>query len=105
MFNSISISFSLAQGASGTGLAFLAFTEAIIRMPAPQLWAVLFFIMLFTLGLSSMFGIMEGILAPLLDLKVFPKYVPKEMITGMWPLALSNPLTVAALQEGRLALY
>ncbi|XP_055514017.1 sodium-dependent neutral amino acid transporter B(0)AT3-like [Leucoraja erinacea] len=73
----------LNQGASGTGLAFLAFTEAIIRMPAPQLWAVLFFIMLFTLGLSSMFGIMEGILAPLLDLKVFPKYVPKEMITAI----------------------
>uniref|UniRef100_UPI00398F1AC3 sodium-dependent neutral amino acid transporter B(0)AT3-like n=1 Tax=Pristiophorus japonicus TaxID=55135 RepID=UPI00398F1AC3 len=73
----------LDQSASGTGLAFIAFTEAIVRMPAPQVWAILFFIMLFSLGLSSMFGNVEGILTPLLDLKVFPKCVPKEMITAV----------------------
>ncbi|XP_051872924.1 sodium-dependent neutral amino acid transporter B(0)AT3-like [Pristis pectinata] len=73
----------LDQGTSGTGLAFIAFTEAIVRMPFPQIWAILLFIMLFTLGLSSMFGNVEGILTPLIDLKVFPKCVPKEMITAI----------------------
>ncbi|CAB1416760.1 unnamed protein product [Pleuronectes platessa] len=47
------------------------------------LWAVLFFIMLFCLGLSSMFGNIEGVLVPLEDLGVFPKSWPKESITGL----------------------
>ncbi|XP_078391935.1 sodium-dependent neutral amino acid transporter B(0)AT3-like [Cetorhinus maximus] len=73
----------LDQGMSGTGLAFIALTEAIVRMPVSQLWAILFFFMLLNLGLSTMFGNMEGVLTPLLDLKVFPKCVPKEIITAI----------------------
>ncbi|XP_072366050.1 sodium-dependent neutral amino acid transporter B(0)AT3-like [Scyliorhinus torazame] len=73
----------LDQSTSGTGLAFIAFTESIIRLPVSQLWAILFFIMLFNLGLSSMFGNVEGILTPLLDLNMFPKCVPKEIITAI----------------------
>ncbi|XP_073443971.1 sodium-dependent neutral amino acid transporter B(0)AT3-like [Dendrobates tinctorius] len=73
----------LDQSASGTGLAFIVFTEAIIQMPASQVWAVLFFIMLFSLGLSSMFGNIEGVLTPILDLKLFPKWIPIEAITGL----------------------
>lgn len=70
------------QGVEGTGLAFIVFTEAITKMPISPLWSVLFFIMLFCLGLSSMFGNMEGVVVPLQDLKVFPKKWPKEAITG-----------------------
>ncbi|XP_018424357.1 PREDICTED: sodium-dependent neutral amino acid transporter B(0)AT3-like isoform X3 [Nanorana parkeri] len=73
----------LDQSASGTGLAFIVFTEAIIQMPGSQVWAILFFIMLFTLGLSSMFGNVEGVLTPILDLKIFPKSVPVEAISGL----------------------
>ncbi|KAM9308238.1 sodium-dependent neutral amino acid transporter B(0)AT3-like [Gastrophryne carolinensis] len=73
----------LDQSASGTGLAFIVFTEAINQMPGSQIWAVLFFIMLFTLGLSSMFGNIEGVLTPLLDLQIFPKSVPVEAISGL----------------------
>ncbi|XP_007887826.1 sodium-dependent neutral amino acid transporter B(0)AT3 isoform X1 [Callorhinchus milii] len=73
----------LDQSASGTGLAFIIFTEAIIQMPGSQVWSILFFIMLFSLGLSSMFGNIEGVVAPLLDLKLLPKYIPKEVITGI----------------------
>lgn len=74
--------FFTLQTASGTGLAFIAFTEAVIEMPGSQVWAILFFIMLFTLGLSSMFGNMEGIITPLKDLKVLPKWVPNEVTSG-----------------------
>lgn len=72
------------QGVEGTGLAFIVFTEAITKMPVSPLWAVLFFIMLFCLGLSSMFGNMEGVVVPLQDLKVIPKKWPKEVLTGRW---------------------
>uniref|UniRef100_A0A674CVJ3 Transporter n=1 Tax=Salmo trutta TaxID=8032 RepID=A0A674CVJ3_SALTR len=73
----------LDQSASGTGLAFIVFTEAVISMPGSQVWAVLFFIMLFSLGLSSMFGNLEGVLTPLHDLKLVPKWMPNELFTGL----------------------
>ncbi|KAG8442656.1 hypothetical protein GDO86_011445 [Hymenochirus boettgeri] len=73
----------LSDGVEGTGLAFIVFTEAITKMPISPLWSVLFFIMLFCLGLSSMFGNMEGVLVPLLDLKIVPKSWPKELVTGL----------------------
>lgn len=82
---------NLPQGAEGTGLAFIVFTEAITKMPVSPLWSILFFIMLFCLGLSSMFGNMEGVLVPLQDLKIIPSRVPKELVTGkcffrdQWP--------------------
>lgn len=53
------------QGVEGTGLAFIAFTEAMSLLPGSPFWSALFFLMLLNLGLSTMFGTMEGILAPL----------------------------------------
>lgn len=73
----------LDQSASGTGLAFIAFTEAVISMPGSQVWAILFFIMLFSLGISSMFGNMEGVLTPINDLKLVPKWIPPQVLTGI----------------------
>lgn len=72
----------LLQGVEGTGLAFIVFTEAIIKMPVSPLWAVLFFVMLFCLGLSTMFGNIEGVVVPLQDLKLLPRSWPKEVFCG-----------------------
>lgn len=72
----------LLQGVEGTGLAFIVFTEAITKMPVSPLWAVLFFIMLFCLGLSTMFGNIEGVVVPLQDLKILPRSWPKEVFCG-----------------------
>ncbi|XP_007256349.3 sodium-dependent neutral amino acid transporter B(0)AT2 [Astyanax mexicanus] len=55
------------KGVEGTGLAFIAFTEAMAQFPASPLWSALFFLMLLNLGLSTMFGTMQGILTPLMD--------------------------------------
>lgn len=49
-------------------------------MPVSPLWAVLFFCMLLTLGLGSMFGTLEGALTPMYDLKLVPWR--KEVLTG-----------------------
>lgn len=73
----------LSDGVEGTGLAFIVFTEAITKMPISPLWSVLFFIMLFCLGLSTMFGAIEGVVVPLQDMKIFPKKFPKEIVTGL----------------------
>ncbi|KAL7858842.1 hypothetical protein AOLI_G00189440 [Acnodon oligacanthus] len=70
------------DGVEGTGLAFIVFTEAITKMPISPLWSVLFFIMLFCLGRTTMFGSVEGVVVPLQDLNIFPKNWPKEALTG-----------------------
>lgn len=55
----------VAQG--GPGLAFVAYPEALTRLPVPQLWSVLFFLMLFILGLDSEFAILETFVTSVCD--------------------------------------
>ncbi|XP_073350999.1 sodium-dependent neutral amino acid transporter B(0)AT2 [Pagrus major] len=57
----------MKKGVEGTGLAFIAFTEVMALFPASPFWSALFFLMLLNLGLSTMFGTMQGILTPLMD--------------------------------------
>nr|XP_046250592.1 sodium-dependent neutral amino acid transporter B(0)AT2 [Scatophagus argus] len=64
---SCSIEEELDKAVQGTGLAFIAFTEAMTHFPASPFWSVMFFLMLVNLGLGSMFGTIEGILTPLID--------------------------------------
>ncbi|XP_003462143.1 inactive sodium-dependent neutral amino acid transporter B(0)AT3 isoform X1 [Cavia porcellus] len=90
----------LDQGTSGPGLAFIVFTEAVLHMPGAPVWAVLFFGMLFSLGLSSMFGNMEGVITPLLDMGVLPRWVPKEVLTGLACLVCFLSATCFTLQSG-----
>nr|XP_027799712.1 sodium-dependent neutral amino acid transporter B(0)AT1 isoform X2 [Marmota flaviventris] len=91
----------LSEGVEGTGLAFIVFTEAITRMPVSPLWSVLFFLMLFCLGLSSMFGNMEGVVVPLQDLRLIPKKWPKELLTGVICLGMYLIAFVFTLNSGQ----
>ncbi|XP_061898846.1 sodium-dependent neutral amino acid transporter B(0)AT2 isoform X1 [Entelurus aequoreus] len=84
--DSCSIEGELNKTVQGTGLAFIAFTEAMTHFPASPFWSVMFFLMLVNLGLGSMFGTIEGILTPLVD--TFK--VRKELLTvGCCVLAFS----------------
>ena len=73
------------QGASGTGLAFIVFTDAINKFPFAPFWSILFFMMLFTLGIDSQFGTLEGAVTSIVDLKIFPN-MRKEILTGECPV-------------------
>ncbi|XP_053771442.1 orphan sodium- and chloride-dependent neurotransmitter transporter NTT5 isoform X2 [Desmodus rotundus] len=49
----------------GPGLVFAAFSQAISLLPSASLWAILFFLILIVMGLSTLMKIMEGIVFPL----------------------------------------
>lgn len=51
----------------GTGLAFIAFAEAIVSFPVSNLWSLIFYLMLGSVGLSSVIGTLTGVIASLRD--------------------------------------
>jgi solute carrier family 6 amino acid transporter-like protein 5/7/9/14 len=52
---------------SGPGLTFITYPEAIVLMPLPQMWAILFFIMMLLLGLGSQFAGIQMIATSIID--------------------------------------
>ncbi|CAG2231692.1 sodium-dependent dopamine transporter-like [Mytilus edulis] len=56
---------SVAQ--EGPGLVFIVYPEGIATLPGAPFWAVIFFLMLLTLGLDSSFGGSEAIITALSD--------------------------------------
>eukprot|EP00092_Neocalanus_flemingeri_P036836 GFUD01040097.1.p1 GENE.GFUD01040097.1~~GFUD01040097.1.p1 ORF type:complete len:631 (-),score=180.30 GFUD01040097.1:203-2095(-) len=56
---------TVAKG--GQGLAFVAYPEALSHLPAPHFWSVIFFLMLFLLGLDSEFALFETAMVAIFD--------------------------------------
>ncbi|CAH2220098.1 sodium-dependent serotonin transporter [Pelobates cultripes] len=52
---------------TGPSLLFITYAEAIANMPASTFFAVIFFLMLITLGLDSTFAGLEGVITAVLD--------------------------------------
>lgn len=82
------------QAAEGPGLAFIMYSEAIMNMPLPQLWSVLYFIMLLLLGVGSMLGNIMAIVTPLRDLK-FISRLNNELLNGELAFSSVFLLTVS----------
>lgn len=72
---------SLYQAAEGTGLAFIVFTQAILKLTPAPFWSMIFFLMLLSLGLGSQIGIMEGMLCTIFDIDFFKRF-SKPVLTG-----------------------
>ncbi|KAL4227005.1 sodium neurotransmitter symporter (SNF) [Mactra antiquata] len=62
----------------GPGLAFIIYPEAIQSLPGPAFWSVIFFFMLITLGLDSLFASVEALLTGLQD--IMPKFREKKTL-------------------------
>ncbi|PAA71554.1 hypothetical protein BOX15_Mlig013345g1, partial [Macrostomum lignano] len=52
---------------SGVGLAFIVYPQALMKLPGSTFWAILFFLMLITLGLDSQFTCVETAVTSILD--------------------------------------
>ncbi|XP_029782236.1 orphan sodium- and chloride-dependent neurotransmitter transporter NTT5 isoform X2 [Suricata suricatta] len=61
------LSEQLKEVMEGPGVAIVAFTDIISVFPGPTFWAIIIFVLLANLGLSTMIGIMQGIITPLQD--------------------------------------
>lgn len=62
----------------GASLAFVAYPEAVARLPISPLWSFLFFFMLLTLGMGTQFTIVETIVTTITD--TFPTQLRKRKI-------------------------
>lgn len=87
---------SVATG--GPGLAFITYPEAISLLPWPQLWAILFFFMLFLLGLDSLFVQIETVIAALMD--DFPQLRKRHTLVTISILLLTMSLSTIYTTNG-----
>lgn len=73
----------LNNAASGTGLAFIIFTQAIVEFgPSAPFWSIIFFMMLLSLGMGSEFGTIEGFTASIYDLEPLPFITRKKWLVS-----------------------
>ncbi|XP_067652701.1 sodium- and chloride-dependent glycine transporter 1-like [Haliotis asinina] len=86
----------------GPGLAFIAYPEALSRMPVPTLWAILFFFMMLIIGFSSLFTMTETAVSSLCDeypsllRKTWKRTLIFRTIVSIGLFLLSLPMTTGA---------
>lgn len=88
---------------SGPGLGFVVYPEAITKLPIPQLWAALFFLMLISLGIDSQFGVFETLASGLLD--TFPKLRKRKILVTASLCVLLLLLDLPFTTNGGIFLY
>ncbi|XP_038207246.1 sodium- and chloride-dependent glycine transporter 1-like [Zerene cesonia] len=85
---------------AGPGLAFVTYPAAVSMMPVPNFWAIIFFVMLFFLGIDTMFVTIEAVIAGIID--EFPQLrIRKKIITFLTCLSLFC-LSILCTTEGGL---
>lgn len=72
---------------TGPGLVFITYPEAIAQMPLAPVWAILFFAMLFLVGLDTQFGMVETVISGIVDL--FPAQLRRHKTTVAFVICLS----------------
>ncbi|XP_064461237.1 sodium-dependent dopamine transporter-like [Ornithodoros turicata] len=70
----------------GPGLVFIVYPEAIAAMPGSTFWAIIFFLMLLTLGLDSSFGGSEAIITGISDEYPIVKRNRELFVAGLFTL-------------------
>ncbi|XP_067650827.1 sodium- and chloride-dependent glycine transporter 2-like [Haliotis asinina] len=89
---------------SGSGLGFIIYPEAIAQLPVPQLWAVLFFIMMLTMGIDSMFGMLETVIAGIVE--TCPKHLQHRRVHVTAGVCLfSFGISISYATEGGVYLF
>lgn len=79
----------LDEATQGPGLVFVVIAEAISHFSNARMWAIIFFLMLLTLGLDSQFGNLEGLLSSMADLNV-SESISRQLVTGKHIGQISN---------------
>ena len=73
----------MSEGVSGSGLVFITIAQACTEFgTAGPFFSFVFYFMLITLGMDSMFGILEAVTTSLKDLSMF-KNVKQAVLVGM----------------------
>lgn len=88
---------------SGPGLAFVTFPDAVTTMPVPALWSLLFFLMLFTLGLGSEIALLENALTYLCDR--FPKLREKRPLVTICAVIICFLIDIPFVTQGGHGLF
>ncbi|KAG8194818.1 hypothetical protein JTE90_017257 [Oedothorax gibbosus] len=88
---------------SGPGLAFLTYPEVVLHLPLSPIWAALFFLMLFVLGINSQFCTVEALVSSLVD--EFPKLMHRRKLFSLIMCVVLCLLGLPMVTEGGMYIF